>query len=115
MNNQPSFSDVLLLARVYLSNPTKQNEHFLYQCLNHLLRSPPSRQTRHRVLRLRLFLFRCESNYIPRRKFKAFAAREFLIRFSRPSQLLSGFDSRSCRSGLNSAAASSAQLTLVGS
>lgn len=115
MKSQITFSELLLLTRVYRANPTLQNERTLNQLLKGYWAQLPA-EASPKLFRLRLFLLHQQQAFIPRRKFKAFAAREWLIQFSRASSPLCGLDSRRCCSGsFNSAVASTAQLTLVGS
>ena len=115
MNNQTTFKELLILCRVYLANPTWENEKVLEKHLNNYWVQLPTKASP-KLLRLRLFLLNQQQAYIPRKKFRVFVSREWLINFNRPSSLLSGLDSRRCRVGpFKGVDASTTPLELVGS
>lgn len=118
--SKTGFSDVLLLARAYLANPSAHNERTLYYFIKLYFYEAESANSiaSHKLLfRLRYFLFQCDNNRQAKTKFHAFAAREYLIRFTRPSPpLLSGLTPAGDASGFfNRADTSTAPLSLAGS
>ena len=115
MNNTITFQELLILCRVYLANPTWQNEKVLEKHLHSYWVQLPVKASP-KLLKLRLFLLHQQQANIPRKKFRVFVAREWLINFTRPSSTLSGLDSRRCRVGpFQGVEASTTPLKLTGS
>jgi hypothetical protein len=111
-----SKSILVTLTKAYLAKPTVLNLVDIHQHMRRLLANDSSSSMRHRVLAFRMFLFRHECLAPAKRKFKVFTAREYLIRFTRPSCSHGELDSpRRCAGFLNRAAASSAHLSIIGS
>lgn len=73
---QPSYTRVLGLTRVYLSNPTGENERLVYDFLQQFSQSQPSSHAIRRIMRLRLFMFNHERQRQARSRFKRFVLRE---------------------------------------
>ncbi|MCF7982351.1 MAG: hypothetical protein K9K86_10225 [Pseudomonadales bacterium] len=85
-----TFSDVLLLARAYLANPTDDNERTLYTCIAFYFSGvQPLRfqKALYLLFRLRHFLFICDNQRKAKVKFRAFAAREWVIQMTRASSI----------------------------
>lgn len=83
-----TFSDVLLLARAYLANPTDDNERALYTCVAFYfsgVRPLRFQKALYLLFRLRHFLFICDNQRKAKINFRAFAAREWVIQMTRPS------------------------------
>ena len=111
-----SSSILVSLTRTYLSKPSMLNLVEVHTYMKSLIASDSSFSTRRRVLAFRMFLYRHECLAPAKRKFKVFAAREYLILFTRPSCSHGDLDSPRRRAGfLKRADASSAHLSLIGS
>jgi len=105
-------SMLMILLRTYLAEQSLTNLLSVHEYLRTMISANPSPLVYKRVFRVRTLLFRVETQSKAKQKFKVFAAREYLIRFIRPSSLTRELDSPfRCAGFSNRAVASSAQLT----
>lgn len=80
---QQSYTRALNFTRVYLNNPTKENEHLIYDSLQRFSRSTKSLNTVRRALRLRIFLFYHAQRKRNKMRFKQFVLLEQKLKIKR--------------------------------